>query len=77
MDLGFANAESGRLVIGAGSNPKLFSGQPAMTSVEVAAVISKTPRTIELASAKLVKEGKLKFVGPKKGGHWEVLEKTL
>ncbi|MCD6396552.1 MAG: hypothetical protein J7L71_03350 [Spirochaetaceae bacterium] len=29
---------------------------------------------VERASSKLVKDGKLKFVRPKKGGYWEVLK---
>ena len=31
---------------------------------------------VERASSKLVKEGQLKYVEPKKGGHWEVLENS-
>jgi ATP-dependent DNA helicase RecG len=52
----------------------LLTANPAMSLAEVAAKIGKTQRTIELASAKLVKEGKLKHFGPKKGGRWQVLE---
>ncbi len=51
---------------------RLLSATPSMTLAEVAAEIGKTPRAIELAAAKLVKEGRLKYVGPQKGGHWEV-----
>ena len=32
----------------------------------------QTVRTIERASAKLVKAGELRRIGPDKGGHWEV-----
>lgn len=45
-----------------------------MTLAEVAAEIGKTQRAIELATSKLVKEGRLKYVGPQKGGQWEVME---
>jgi len=52
---------------------RLLTATPSMTLAEVAAEIGKTRRAIELATAKLVKEGRLKYVGPKKGGHWEVI----
>ena len=52
---------------------RLLTANSSMTLAEVAAEIGKTPRAVELATSKLVKEGKLKYVGPQKGGHWEVL----
>ena len=52
----------------------LFRDDPNMTLAEVAVSIGKTKRAIELASSKLVQEGRLRFVGPQKGGHWEVME---
>lgn len=52
---------------------RCLAAHPTMTLAQVAAEIGKTPRAIELASAKLVKEGKLKYVGPQKGCHCEVL----
>ena len=52
---------------------RLPEGNPAMTLAQVAAEINKTVRTVELASAKLMKDGKLRHVGPQKGGYWEVL----
>lgn len=48
--------------------------RPDMTLAEVALAIGKSLRAVERASAKLVEEGRLKYVGPKKGGHWEVLK---
>jgi ATP-dependent DNA helicase RecG len=45
-----------------------------MTLAELAATIGKSLRAVERATARLVKEGKLRFVGPRKGGHWEVLK---
>ena len=54
---------------------ELLGENPDMTLAEVAAVIGKTVRAVELASSKLVKAGKLRYVGPQKGGHWEVLIK--
>jgi hypothetical protein len=44
-----------------------------MTLAEVAAVVGRSVRAVEMASSKLVKAGRLRFVGPQKGGHWEVL----
>jgi ATP-dependent DNA helicase RecG len=46
---------------------------PQMTLAEVAAVVGRSVRAVEMASGKLVKAGRLRFVGPQKGGHWEVL----
>ena len=45
-----------------------------MTLAQVAVEVGKTLRAVELASSKLVKAGRLRFVGPQKGGHWEVLK---
>ncbi len=52
---------------------KLLEANLNMTLAEVAAEIDKSLRAFELASSKLVKEGRLRFVGPQKGGRWEVL----
>jgi len=46
---------------------------PNDTLADVASAIGKSLSAVERASSKLVKEGKLRFVGPTKGGHWEVL----
>jgi len=53
---------------------KLLQQNPEMTLAEVADHIGRTVRAVEMASAKLVKAGKLRYVGPKKGGHWEVIQ---
>ncbi|WP_114970259.1 hypothetical protein [Rhodoferax ferrireducens] len=47
---------------------------PTMTLAEVAAEIGKSLSAVERASAKLVMQGRLRYYGPSKGGHWEVLE---
>lgn len=47
---------------------------PNMTLAEVAKAIDKSLRAVERACAKLVKEGRLRYVGPRKGGRWEVLK---
>jgi predicted HTH transcriptional regulator len=51
-----------------------LQANPNMTLAELAVEIKRTLRTVELASAKLIKEGKLKRVGPRKGGHWEIVK---
>ncbi len=53
---------------------QLLEENPAMTLADVADEIEKTLRAVELASSKLVKAGRLRYVGPQKGGHWEVLK---
>ena len=45
-----------------------------MTLAEIAESIGKTVRAVEMAASKLVKQGHMRFVGPQKGGHWEVLK---
>ena len=52
----------------------LLEADPSMTLSEVAAEIGRSLRAVELASSKLVKTGRLRYVGPQKGGHWEVLK---
>ncbi|MEI8325783.1 MAG: ATP-binding protein, partial [Betaproteobacteria bacterium] len=52
---------------------ELLRQYPAMTLSEVAAEIGLSVRAVEMASAKLVKAGKLRHIGPQKGGHWEVI----
>lgn len=51
----------------------LLFEQPAMTLTQVANRLGKSTRAIKMAVAKLTESGKLKFVGPKKGGHREVI----
>lgn len=48
--------------------------KPDWTLAELARSIGKSLSAVERATAKLVKDEKLRFVGPKKGGHWEVLK---
>jgi hypothetical protein len=43
----------------------------------VAEAVGKSLSAVERASANLVRVGKLKYVGPKKGGHWEVFEECV
>lgn len=48
--------------------------KPTMTLAQVAEQINKSLSTVERASAKLVKDGKLQHVGPQKGGRWHVID---
>lgn len=48
---------------------------PEMTLGEASVVVGKSLSAVKRAVAKLTKAGKLRYVGPKKGGHWEVLSK--
>ena len=52
---------------------RCLGANPSMTLEDVATKIEKSLSAVERASAKLVKDGKLRYVGPQKGGHWEVL----
>jgi len=52
----------------------LLKERPNASLAEVAAIAGKSLSAVERASAKLVKEGRLRFVGPRKGGRWQVLE---
>ncbi len=51
-----------------------LKARPNLTLAELASSIGKSLSAVERATARLVKEDKLRFVGPKKGGHWEVLK---
>ncbi|HQF39538.1 MAG TPA: ATP-binding protein [Opitutaceae bacterium] len=50
----------------------VLTANPAATLAAVAARIGKSPSAVERAAAKLVKAGRLRHIGPAKGGHWEV-----
>ena len=51
-----------------------LAASPELTLAALALSIGKSLSAVERATAKLVKEGKVRFVGPRKGGHWEVLK---
>ena len=51
-----------------------LAGNPGMTLGQVANTIGKSSSAVERAAAKLVGQGRLRFVGPRKGGRWEVLK---
>jgi len=52
----------------------VLGNNPRLTLAEVAMQIGKSLSAVERATAKMVKDGRVKFVGPKKGGHWQVLK---
>ena len=49
-----------------------LAAQPDLTLADVAGAIGKSLSAVERACARLVKEGRLRHVGPRKGGHWAV-----
>jgi len=53
---------------------QMLQATPDMTMMDLATQLGKSLRAVEMACAKLTKAGKLRFVGPRKGGHWEVLK---
>lgn len=50
----------------------LLQRQPQLTLAEAASILGRDLRTIERAAARMQAEGRLCYIGPKKGGHWEV-----
>jgi ATP-dependent DNA helicase RecG len=52
----------------------LLREDPGISMAQVAAKLRRSVRAVEMAAAKLVKAGHIRFVGPKKNGHWEVLK---
>jgi len=53
---------------------ELLRANPQMTMAEVAEQIGKSRRAVERATTKLVADGRLRYVGPRKSGYWETLE---
>lgn len=49
---------------------QLLGEDPGMTLAQAARVAGKSLRTVERAAARLVREGRLERVGPRKGGRW-------
>ncbi|MDA3812486.1 MAG: winged helix-turn-helix transcriptional regulator [Spirochaetaceae bacterium] len=48
--------------------------QPDLTLSEVAHVLGKSISAVERAAKKLGEQNKLRYIGPQKGGYWEVIE---
>ena len=53
---------------------RLLREQPTLTATAVAGNLGKSRSAILRAIGKLRDEGRLRYVGPKKGGHWELIE---
>ena len=51
---------------------ELLSGDGNLSAAALAARIGITPKAVEKHLARLKAEGKLRRVGPDKGGHWTV-----
>jgi len=51
----------------------VLADTPDVSLAELAYIIDKSVSAVERAVAKLVSDGRLRHVGPKKGGRWEVL----
>lgn len=52
----------------------LLKQQPTLSAKELATLLNKTSRTVERYLRELREQGRLKRVGPDKGGYWEVVE---
>jgi ATP-dependent DNA helicase RecG len=53
---------------------EILAQQPRMTAPELAEIIGISKRKIEQNVASLKKSGRLRRIGPRKTGHWEVVE---
>lgn len=53
---------------------QFFRANPSATLQDAADELGKSISSMEKVSAQLRKEGKLHYVGPQKGGHWELIE---
>ncbi|MFO0433354.1 MAG: winged helix-turn-helix transcriptional regulator [bacterium] len=53
---------------------RMLGEQPEMSIAELAERLGKVPSTIERAIRKLRESGRLKRIGPDKGGHWQLIE---
>lgn len=51
-----------------------LEADPSLTLTEVSLKVGKSLSAIKRAVAQLTREGNLRYVGPSKGGHWEILK---
>jgi len=54
---------------------ELIKNNEKITIPEIAKKVNVNEKTIKRDIMKLKKEGKLKRVGPDKGGHWKIIKK--
>jgi len=52
----------------------MISDNPKITIPEMAEALGITTRAVEKQIAKLKREGKIKRIGPDKGGYWKALD---
>jgi ATP-dependent DNA helicase RecG len=52
----------------------LLKADPGLAAREIATRLGISKRAVEKQIAKLREQGRIRRVGPDKGGHWEVLE---
>jgi ATP-dependent DNA helicase RecG len=52
----------------------LLREQPTLRLVDAAALLGKSHSAVARSAKKMREEGRLRHVGPKKGGHWEIME---
>jgi Fic family protein len=52
----------------------LLREQPELTLLEVASHLGKSTSAVERAVRKLRETGRIRYVGPQKGGYWQVIE---
>ena len=52
----------------------ILKATPYVTINELAEIVEISQKGAEWQIAKLKKEGKIKRIGPDKGGHWEVIK---
>ena len=55
----------------------LLDENPSLSIHEIAEKINKSESAVERAIRKLREEGRLKRIGPAKGGHWEIIKEVL
>lgn len=52
----------------------VLKATPYTTIKELVEIVGISPKGVEWQIAKLKKEGRIKRMGPDKGGHWEVMK---
>ncbi len=81
VETGETPVETGETTVETGETPvettpeqiiRIVSEDLEMSLVQVPEAIGKSIRAVEKASTRLVKEGRLQRIGPKKGGHWKI-----
>ena len=74
-DVGEGVGEDGARLVGEKDRVlDLLKRQPGLSARELAALLNKTSRTVERWLKELREQGRLKRIGPDKGGHWEVTQ---